>query len=163
MNELLAKYPAVLDVATVAEILGVTPATVRRLLKANIIPSVKVGRLTRVRQYDNGNERARKAGIDKNRNTVHNSRKQGTHAEKLDITASKCTKAVNRYQKQKENRCFQNTSACSYPAIYQPPITDACQISCQYDPITDPERKKIHHNCQTEDSIQKDHTSSKMI
>ena len=48
MNELLAKYPAVLDVATVAEILGVTPATVRRLLKANVIPSVKVGRLTRV-------------------------------------------------------------------------------------------------------------------
>lgn len=48
MNELLANYPAVLDVATVAEILGVTPATVRRLLKANVIPSVKVGRLTRV-------------------------------------------------------------------------------------------------------------------
>ena len=48
MNELLAKYPAVLDVATVAEILGVTPATVRRLLKANVIPSVNVGRLTRV-------------------------------------------------------------------------------------------------------------------
>ena len=48
MNELLAKYPAVLDVATVAEILGVTPVTVRRLLKANVIPSVKVGRLTRV-------------------------------------------------------------------------------------------------------------------
>lgn len=48
MNELLAKYPAVLDVATVAEILGVAPATVRRLLKANVIPSVKVGRLTRV-------------------------------------------------------------------------------------------------------------------
>ena len=46
MNELLAKYPAVLDVATVAEILEVTPATVRRLLKANVIPSVKVGRLT---------------------------------------------------------------------------------------------------------------------
>ena len=48
MNKLLANYPAVLDVATVAEILGVTPTTVRRLLKANIIPSVKVGRLTRV-------------------------------------------------------------------------------------------------------------------
>lgn len=48
MNELLAKYPAVLNVATVAEILGVTPATVRRLLKANVIPSVNVGRLTRV-------------------------------------------------------------------------------------------------------------------
>ena len=48
MNELLANYPAVLDVATVAEILGVTLATVRRLLKANVIPSVKVGRLTRV-------------------------------------------------------------------------------------------------------------------
>ena len=48
MNELLANYPAVLDVATVAEILGVTPATVRRLLKANVIPSVKVGRLVRI-------------------------------------------------------------------------------------------------------------------
>lgn len=48
MNELLAKYPAVLNVSTVAEILGVTPATVRRLLKANVIPSVNVGRLTRV-------------------------------------------------------------------------------------------------------------------
>lgn len=48
MNKLLANYPAVLDVATVAEILGVTPATVRRLLKAKVIPSVKVGRLTRV-------------------------------------------------------------------------------------------------------------------
>lgn len=48
MNELLANYLAVLDVATVAEILGVTPATVRRLLEANVTPSVKVGRLTRV-------------------------------------------------------------------------------------------------------------------
>ena len=48
MKELLANYPAVLDVATVAEILGVTPATVRRLLKANVIPSVKVGRLVRI-------------------------------------------------------------------------------------------------------------------
>ena len=48
MNELLEKYPAVLDVATVAEILGVTPATVRRLVKSNAIPSVKVGRLTRI-------------------------------------------------------------------------------------------------------------------
>lgn len=48
MNELLAKHPAVLDVATVAEILGVIPATVRKLLKANVIPSVKVGKLTRV-------------------------------------------------------------------------------------------------------------------
>ena len=48
MNVLLANYPAVLDVATVAEILGVTPATVRRLLKVTVIPSVKVGRLTRV-------------------------------------------------------------------------------------------------------------------
>ena len=50
MYQLLEKYPAILDVATVAEILGVTPATVRRLLKANVIPSVKVGRLTRVRK-----------------------------------------------------------------------------------------------------------------
>ena len=50
MYKLLEKYPAILDVVTVAEILGVTPATVRRLLKANVIPSVKVGRLTRVRK-----------------------------------------------------------------------------------------------------------------
>ena len=48
MNELLESYPAVLDVATVAEILGVTPATVRRLVKSNVIQSVKVGRLTRI-------------------------------------------------------------------------------------------------------------------
>ncbi len=48
MNELLESYPAVLDVATVAEILGVTPATVRRLVKSNVIPSVRVGRLTRI-------------------------------------------------------------------------------------------------------------------
>lgn len=48
MNGLLANYPDVLDVATVTEILGVTPETVRRILKANVIPSVKVGRLTRV-------------------------------------------------------------------------------------------------------------------
>lgn len=48
MNELLEKYPPVLDVATVAKILGVTPATVRRLVKSNLIPSVKVGRLTRI-------------------------------------------------------------------------------------------------------------------
>lgn len=40
MNELLEKYPPVLDVATVAEILGVTPATVRRLVKSNLIPSI---------------------------------------------------------------------------------------------------------------------------
>lgn len=48
MNELLEKYPPVLDVATVAKILGVTPATVRRLVKSNLIPSVKVGKLTRI-------------------------------------------------------------------------------------------------------------------
>ena len=48
MNELLKNSPPVMDVNTVAEILGVTPATVRRLLKANVIPSIKVGRLTRV-------------------------------------------------------------------------------------------------------------------
>jgi excisionase family DNA binding protein len=48
MNELLEDYPAVLDVTTVAEILGVTPATVRRLIKAKVLHSVKVGRLTRI-------------------------------------------------------------------------------------------------------------------
>ena len=48
MKNLLEKYPEILDVATVAEILGVTPATVRRLLKENTIPSVKIGRFTRI-------------------------------------------------------------------------------------------------------------------
>lgn len=52
-----------------------------------------------IRQYENGNDRACEAGIDKNRNTALNSRKQGTHAEKFDITAPKCTEAVNRYEK----------------------------------------------------------------
>ncbi len=48
MNELLDKYPAVLDVATVADILGVTPSTVRRLLKNKAIPYIMVGRLKRI-------------------------------------------------------------------------------------------------------------------
>lgn len=48
MKKLLETYPAVLDVHAVAEILGVTPATVRRLIKSKDIPSVKIGKLTRV-------------------------------------------------------------------------------------------------------------------
>lgn len=48
MEELLSKYPAVLDVNTVAKILSVTPATVRRLTREDKLPYIKVGRLTRI-------------------------------------------------------------------------------------------------------------------
>ncbi|MCI7328893.1 MAG: helix-turn-helix domain-containing protein [Lachnospiraceae bacterium] len=48
MNELLKKYPAVLTVTEVAEILNVTPATVRRHIKENDLPHIKVGRLVRI-------------------------------------------------------------------------------------------------------------------
>ena len=48
MDELLKKYPAVLTVTEVAEILNVTPATVRRHIKKNDLPHIKVGRLVRI-------------------------------------------------------------------------------------------------------------------
>lgn len=46
MDELLKKYPAVLSISDVAEILNVTPVTVRRHI--NDLPHIKVGRLVRI-------------------------------------------------------------------------------------------------------------------
>ena len=48
MDELLKNYPAVLRISDVAEILDVTPATVRRHIKTNDLPHIKVGRLIRI-------------------------------------------------------------------------------------------------------------------
>ena len=48
MDELLKKYPAVLSISDVAEILNVTPATVRRHIKKNDLPHIKFGRLVRI-------------------------------------------------------------------------------------------------------------------
>ena len=48
MEKYLYNYPPVLNVNNVAEILGVTPKTVRNLIKSKTISSIKVGRLVRV-------------------------------------------------------------------------------------------------------------------
>ena len=48
MDELLKKYPAALSISDVAEILNVTPATIRRHIKKNDLPHIKVGRLVRI-------------------------------------------------------------------------------------------------------------------
>lgn len=48
MEELLKAYPAVLSISEVAEILNITPATVRRHIKNNDLPHIKVGRLVRI-------------------------------------------------------------------------------------------------------------------
>lgn len=48
MEELLNKYPAVLSISQVAEILNVTPATVRRHIKSNDLPHINIGRLVRI-------------------------------------------------------------------------------------------------------------------
>ncbi len=48
MKELLKEYPVVLSISEVAEILNVSPATVRRHIKNNELPYVKVGRLVRI-------------------------------------------------------------------------------------------------------------------
>ncbi len=48
MTEYLSNYPPVLNVNNVAEILGVTPKTVRNLIKTKTITSIKVGRLVRI-------------------------------------------------------------------------------------------------------------------
>lgn len=45
MKDALNNYPMALDVAQVAEILNVTPATVRRHIKKHEIPAIKVGSL----------------------------------------------------------------------------------------------------------------------
>lgn len=48
MNELLNQYPDILSIAEVAEILHVTPATIRRHIKKGDIPYIKIGRLVRI-------------------------------------------------------------------------------------------------------------------
>ena len=48
MDELLKNYPAALSISDVAEILNITPATVRRHIKSNDLPHIKVGRLVRI-------------------------------------------------------------------------------------------------------------------
>lgn len=48
MDELLRNYPAALSISDVAEILNITPATVRRHIKSNDLPHIKVGRLVRI-------------------------------------------------------------------------------------------------------------------
>lgn len=48
MEKYLEKYPPVLNVDEVSQILGVTPKTVRNLIKAGDIPCLKVGRLLRI-------------------------------------------------------------------------------------------------------------------
>lgn len=48
MEKYLEQYPPVLSVDEVANILGVTGKTVRHLIKAGDINSIKVGRLIRI-------------------------------------------------------------------------------------------------------------------
>ena len=48
MDELLKNYPAALSITDVAEILNITPATVRRHVKSNDLPHIKVGKLVRI-------------------------------------------------------------------------------------------------------------------
>lgn len=48
MDEMLKKYPAVLSISDVAEILNITPATVRRHIKKDDLPHINVGRLVRI-------------------------------------------------------------------------------------------------------------------
>lgn len=48
MEELLKEYPKALSISEVAEILNISPATVRRHIKNNEIPYVKIGRLVRI-------------------------------------------------------------------------------------------------------------------
>ncbi len=48
MDELLKNYPVTLSISDVAEILNITPATVRRHIKSNDLPHIKVGRLVRI-------------------------------------------------------------------------------------------------------------------
>lgn len=50
MNNLLEKYPAILNISDVAEILGVTPNTVRKLIKDHSLCAVKVGKRYKITQ-----------------------------------------------------------------------------------------------------------------
>lgn len=48
MKEFFEKYPPLLSVNEVAEILDVTPNTVRRYIHSNLICAVRVGKLLRI-------------------------------------------------------------------------------------------------------------------
>ena len=48
MNDYLKEYPAILNVSEVAEILGVTTNTVRKLIKNDNLHAVKVGKRFKV-------------------------------------------------------------------------------------------------------------------
>lgn len=48
MDELLKKYPPALSISDVAEILNITPSTVRRHIKSNDLPHIKIGKLVRI-------------------------------------------------------------------------------------------------------------------
>lgn len=48
MEKYLESYPAVLSVPEVAEILGVTSGTVRKLIREKQLVAIKVGRLLRI-------------------------------------------------------------------------------------------------------------------
>ena len=48
MDELLKNYPILLSISDVAEILSITPATVRRHIKSNDLPHIKIGNLIRI-------------------------------------------------------------------------------------------------------------------
>ncbi len=48
MDALLKNYPDVLSITDVAKILNVTSAAVRKHIKRNDIPHIKVGRLIRI-------------------------------------------------------------------------------------------------------------------
>lgn len=44
MNDFLYDYPPILNISDVAEILGVTPNTIRMLIKNNNLHAVKIGK-----------------------------------------------------------------------------------------------------------------------
>lgn len=48
MNDFLKEYPAILNISDVAEILGVTPNTVRKLVKTHSLQAVKIGKRYKV-------------------------------------------------------------------------------------------------------------------
>ena len=48
MDDFLKNYPAVLCISDVAEILKITPSTVRRYINNNDLPHFKIGRLIRI-------------------------------------------------------------------------------------------------------------------
>ena len=48
MTELLKDYPEIMDVSTVAEILHVTPKTIRKHVEREETPAIKIGKIYRI-------------------------------------------------------------------------------------------------------------------